>query len=136
MNYSKYLVNQGDNLYKIANKFGISVKDLMSANGLTGSLIYPNQVLLIPNETVSNEIVVGYGESVKDILDKYDLDEEDIYHLKLVPEQIISKRNRVYRITDSISIDEILRKNNLTSDELLRLNQNRWLKNGNDVIVG
>lgn len=136
MNYSKYLVNQGDNLYKIANKFGVSVKDLMNANGLTGSLIYPNQVLLIPSGVVSNEIVVGYGESVKDILDKYDLDEEDIYHLKLVPEQIISKRNRVYRITDSISIDEILRKNNLTSDELLRLNQNRWLKNGNDIIVG
>lgn len=136
MNYSKYLVTQGDTLYKIANKFGVSVNDLISANNLKSNVIYPNQVLLIPSSTLSNEIIVGYNTTVREFLEKNDLDLDDIYDLKLMPEQVIVKQSKIFRVTNNITIDEILRRNNISSEELLRLNQNRWFKNGNEIIIG
>ncbi len=46
---STYTVESGDSLWTIANKFGISVDDLMSANNLTGEGIQIGQVLKIPS---------------------------------------------------------------------------------------
>ncbi|WP_282920077.1 LysM peptidoglycan-binding domain-containing protein, partial [Ignavigranum ruoffiae] len=44
-----YTVKAGESLYIIANKFGVTVKDLKVANGLKSDLIHPNQVLIIPS---------------------------------------------------------------------------------------
>jgi LysM repeat protein len=43
-----YTVASGDSLFAIALSYGITVDDLRAANGLTDSLIHPDQVLLIP----------------------------------------------------------------------------------------
>jgi LysM repeat protein len=43
-----YRVRQGDTLYDIARKFGVSTSALKRANGLRGSRIYPGDVLHIP----------------------------------------------------------------------------------------
>jgi membrane-bound lytic murein transglycosylase D len=43
-----YRVRQGDTLYDIARKFGVSTSTLQRANGLRGSRIYPGDVLRIP----------------------------------------------------------------------------------------
>ena len=43
-----YRVQQGDTLYDIARKFGVSTSALQRANGLRGSRIYPGDVLRIP----------------------------------------------------------------------------------------
>ena len=45
---NSYTVVAGDSLWKIANKYGISVDSLKKANNLTGDIIYPGQVLIIP----------------------------------------------------------------------------------------
>lgn len=45
---SSYTVVAGDSLWKIANKYGITVDSLKKANNLTGDIIYPGQVLVIP----------------------------------------------------------------------------------------
>ncbi|MEJ7525647.1 LysM peptidoglycan-binding domain-containing protein, partial [Staphylococcus epidermidis] len=42
-------VQSGESLNIIANKYGVSVNELMSANNLNGYLITPNQTLKIPN---------------------------------------------------------------------------------------
>lgn len=42
-----YTVQSGDTLYKIGQKFNVSVAQLKSLNGLTGDLIRPNQVLVV-----------------------------------------------------------------------------------------
>ncbi len=47
---STYTVLPGDTLYSIANKFGVSVRDLKAANGLRGSTIYVGMKLKIPQE--------------------------------------------------------------------------------------
>jgi LysM repeat protein len=47
-----YTVKKGDNLWKISRDFGISLKDLLAANGLAeSSTIKVGQDLLIPSET-------------------------------------------------------------------------------------
>jgi LysM repeat protein len=44
-----YRVRQGDTLYDIAREFGVSVQEIRRLNGLSGSRIYPGDVLKIPN---------------------------------------------------------------------------------------
>ena len=43
-----YIVKKGDTLYSIANRYGVSVKDIMNLNGLKNSSLFINQKLLIP----------------------------------------------------------------------------------------
>lgn len=80
-----YVVKNGDSLYSIANKFGVSVESLKSINGITGNLINVGQRLVIPSDVVVNpgdyvvytvkrndslwNIANSYGVSVNDIVD-------------------------------------------------------------------
>ena len=44
-----YIIRSGDTLYRVAERFGITVAELASANGIAeDDLIYPGQVLVIP----------------------------------------------------------------------------------------
>lgn len=44
-----YTVQRGDNLSRIASRYGTTVQAIMNANGLYTSVIQPGQVLFIPN---------------------------------------------------------------------------------------
>ena len=44
----KYRVKKGDNLSKIGRIYGIHYREIMAANGLRSTIIYPNQILVIP----------------------------------------------------------------------------------------
>lgn len=63
-----YIVNKGDNLYSIANKYGVSVSDIKNANNLSSDTIKINQKLIIPN---LKEYVVKSGDSLWKIANKY-----------------------------------------------------------------
>jgi LysM repeat protein len=46
-----YTVKSGDQLLAIAKKFGITLDDIMSLNGLTNGNIHPGQKLRVKNTT-------------------------------------------------------------------------------------
>lgn len=50
-----YTVVEGDNLYRIALKHDISLESLLAWNNLTGDLIYPDDVLIVSGEELSNQ---------------------------------------------------------------------------------
>jgi len=52
-NGSSYTVREGDSLYYIGRRFGMDYRDLMAANGLSGTEIYPGMSLYIPAGQVS-----------------------------------------------------------------------------------
>ncbi|MGE7675063.1 glycosyltransferase family protein [Lysinibacillus sp. NPDC094403] len=45
--YETYKVNKGDTLYRISSECSVSIKDLISLNGLTSDLIFEDQILKI-----------------------------------------------------------------------------------------
>ncbi|MCP4915248.1 MAG: LysM peptidoglycan-binding domain-containing protein [Oligoflexia bacterium] len=46
-----YIVKKGDNLYKIARKFGVSINRIVRANSLKRKTIFPNQRIRIPQNS-------------------------------------------------------------------------------------
>lgn len=50
---TQYVVQRGDNLYRIALRFGTTIANIQKANRLTGTNIYAGQVLVIPNQPVT-----------------------------------------------------------------------------------
>jgi murein DD-endopeptidase MepM/ murein hydrolase activator NlpD len=84
-----YIVASGDSLILIANRFGVRLDDLMSANGITDpNQIFIGQSLIIPGlEGVSGVLVtevIKYGESLK-----------SISRYRQVPEEMLRRLNKV-----------------------------------------
>lgn len=88
-----YVVKSGDNLYDIANKYGISVNELKNYNNLTSNLLSIGQTLRIPTASEGVTYVVKSGDNLYSIANQY-----------------------------GTTVDEIKRKNNLTSN-LLNIGQ-------------
>lgn len=74
-----YKVKAGDNLYKIANMYNVSVDDIKKANNLNSNLLTINQELIIPqNNTI---YTVKSGDTLYSIARKYNTTVTDIVKL-------------------------------------------------------
>lgn len=89
----EYVVKSGDNLYDIANRYGISVSELKNYNNLTSNLLSIGQILRIPTANEGITYVVKSGDNLYSIANRY-----------------------------NTTVDEIKRKNNL-SNNLLNVGQ-------------
>ena len=98
LGFTHYTVKKGDNLYEIAKRYNISVKDLSELNGLEiNGYIYPEQRLLVPEEGVQVYITKD-GDTIQTIIDKLGTNREEIFvynpKIYLLPEQLIAYRKR------------------------------------------
>ncbi len=61
----RYRVRPGDNLGKIASRYGVSVSSIKRANGIKGSIIRIGQVLTIPGKSTGTYVSSGtsYGKT-------------------------------------------------------------------------
>jgi N-acetylmuramoyl-L-alanine amidase len=59
--YNYYTVSKGDTLYWIARKHRVSLDELMLVNNLSGSIIRPGEVLVIPVQA-ENKLAAARGE--------------------------------------------------------------------------
>lgn len=67
----KYVVQKGDNLYAIGNKYGVSANDIMTFNNLINNTLQIGQVLLIPGTDSYMNYNVKKGDSLWKIANTY-----------------------------------------------------------------
>ena len=102
-NSNIYIVQRGDTLFSIANKFNVSIDDLKRINNLSSNALIIGNELIIPNsKEISN--------------DETGLDEEENMYINY---QVL-KGDSLYSISKkyNVSIDIIKDVNNLTNNEL------------------
>ncbi len=138
----QYVVKPGDSLYMIAKKYNVSIDNLKQINHLVSNVIYPNQILFIPKNKICNTCNMPHGtvtqanDSINDLITKYSLTLSEISNLKVVPNQMISVREKqYYTIQVNDSIEELLMKFDLKPIELLKLNKDIWIVPGEKIII-
>ena len=105
-NTNEYIVQKGDTLYAIANKFNTTVDNLKSLNNLTTDSLSIGEVLKIPSSIPStNAYTVKSGDTLYAIANKY-----------------------------NTTVNELKELNNLTSNTL-SIGQTLKIPNNNDNIV-
>lgn len=66
-----YVVQKGDNLYSIANKYNTTVDAIKKANNLTNNTLQIGQVLVIPGTSEYATYIVKSGDTLYGIANKY-----------------------------------------------------------------
>ena len=57
--YQEYTIKSGDNIWLISNKYGVTVNDILKANGLNyNSVLYIGQVIKVPIRVIAREPLV------------------------------------------------------------------------------
>lgn len=152
-----YVVKNGDSLYSIANKFGVSVESLKSINGITGNLINVGQRLVIPSDAGANpgdyvvytvkrndslwNIANSYGVSVNDIVDYNNLGTTvlQIGQQLLIPnlDNSFSDSGVIYVVKNGDSLWSIGKKYNVSVNDLKSANNlnSNMLSIGQQLII-
>lgn len=140
-----YTVIKGDNLYSIANRFGVTVDQLKVANNLTSNVLSIGQVLTIPalgsaQPSETTTYTVARGDSLYAIASRYGTTTQELMRLNdlsstlltigqtlIIPATAPTGRTYVVRSGDSlwsiankfdVTVNEIRIANKLTSDLL------------------
>ena len=76
--FNTYIIEQGDSLYKIAQKYNINPKLLASLNGLNmEDYIYPKQEILIPKNNYSYYITAE-GDTIDNVSKMFKISKSDL----------------------------------------------------------
>ena len=91
-----YVVQKGDSLWNIANRFGVTVNELIAANDLKDSILTIGQVLIIPDQDVvndstnSNLYIVQKGDSLWSIANRFGVSVNSIRMINNLTSDILS----------------------------------------------
>ena len=127
-----YQVKKGDTLYSIANKYGITLKELKAINSLTDDNLAIGQLLNVPSGlSLVNTYTVSPGDTLYSIAKKFGIDIEDIKEkndlannmLKIGQKLIIPlAEDTTYVVKTGDTLYGIAKKFNTTVDNLKKLN--------------
>ena len=120
-----YTVVQGDTLYSLAKKYGVSIHQLQTANGLTSENIKINQILQIPlvaevkqaqvqenpiEKITSATYTVSPGETLQSIARQFNIsiakikaDNNMSNNAILIGQKLMIKRNNLFKTSATIS---------------------------------
>ena len=148
IDYTTYIVKQGDSLYAIAQLFDSSVDMIKNYNNLGTNTIYPNQILFIPRNTMgtNNRLYQTVeGDTLSTVFRKLNLDTKCLNNyapmmdVLLVPNQVIELVGKTCMKDKSITymgedIEEFLINNEINPMKLIK--SNNWLTPGTRVRIG
>ena len=141
-----YVVQRGDTLYSIANKFNVTVAELKAANKLTSNLLNVGQRLTIPTTSPGPEESAEYiiyevkrGDSLYSIAEEFNLTVNDLINFNqlastnlsigqkiLIPinsqDKPSSTEDEYYTVVKGDSLYNIAKKFNTTVDEIIKNN--------------
>src|SRR3954470_22611989 len=114
-----HVVQRGENLYRIALKYGISVDALTKANNITNaSRIFAGQTLVIPDynpapDTVENPTVAGtpikytvtFGDTLAGIASKYGMTVDEIMKINNIDNPNHITRGQELNVWSTIPVD-------------------------------
>lgn len=155
-----YIVQKGDTLYAIANKYNTDVNTIKELNNLTNNNLYIGQNLIVPLISIPEEppteqveytiYTVKKGDSLWAISQAYDITVDKLIELnnltnltlqigdKLkVPLISNDTDSNIYIVQKGDTLWTIARKNNITVEELKELNNltNNTLSIGQQLII-
>ena len=136
-----YTVKPGDTLYSIANRYNISVNDIVKANDLKSNILSIGQVLLIPSIPVNEEDYVVYeiqnGDTLYSIARRYNtkvdaikaynnllnnfLRPGDVIQIPIAP---VEMDYNVYTVQKGDTLYSIAKKYDTTIADILAINNN------------
>ena len=160
-----YVVKRGDTLYSIASKYDTSVSEIIRINNLNSNIINIGQQLRIPINSSGLDYLSYYvkkGDTLYSIANRYDVLVDDLVKINnlsnnslsigqilkipvsvIVPDceydtYIVKSGDTLYSIGKrfGISVDELIKINNLSNNSLSVGQVLRVLKNYNDVLEG
>lgn len=89
-----YIVQNGDTLWSISRKFGVSVNDIKNQNNLTSDILSVGMNLIIPTGTTSNNNIIVYtvkrGDSLWALAREYNTTINDIKQLNNLTSDVLS----------------------------------------------
>ena len=131
----EYIVQKGDTLYGIANKFNTTVDNLKSINNLTTDSLSIGQVLKLPSTTAStNTYTVKSGDTLYGIANKYNTTVDTLKSLNNLTSNTLSigqvlklpgssaTSTDTYTVKSGDTLYAIANKYNTTVDALKSLN--------------
>jgi LysM repeat protein len=142
-----YIVKKEDTLGKIAQAYGVELKELMKENELPGLTICPGETIVIPRNGKNGNIF--FEEYLIDSYDKLAgiarkcnisvsmlLKYNDVTKLRLGPNQVIRiPKRKSYQIQSGDTLESILLENNLSLEEFVYANLDNWLRPGCKVFI-
>lgn len=133
-----YIVKKGDSLYSIAKNHNVDLEELKNVNKLATTMIYPNQVLFLP-ETKYDTYITQNGDTMKVVLEYLGIKipmhgYESLLELELASNQQISTTDGSI-IYNGESLEDILFNNNISAKRFIELNKSSWLQSGSKFRV-
>ena len=142
--YTIYQVQNGDTLASVASKFGISVNNLSSLNGImVGSLLNSGDYIVVPKVQNENpyfrEYVVKKGDSIYEIARANNISPSQLLRLNglnntdiIYPDQkIMLPRSGVkfYITENDDTLNDVTKGLNVSANDLARQNKTIYLTN-------
>ena len=127
-----YQVKKGDTLYSIANKYGITLKELKILNNLNNDVLSIGQLLKVPKGlTLANTYVVDSGDTLYSIAKKFGVTIDKIKeensldsHMLSVGQKLIipAIQDMTYVVKKGDTLYSIAKKFDITIERLKELN--------------
>lgn len=129
-NYQIYIVESGDSLYKIANRFNTTVSILQEINNLSTTSLAIGQKLLVPKIKNTTTYTVVSGDSLYKIANKFNTTVNEIKELNNLTSNNLSigqilqipTTTRTYTVVSGDSLYKIANQFNTTVNEIKVLN--------------